>query len=130
MRAYAERIVIVCGGQIVGEHPRCFKRGRTLYNPWHYVAALERKPGALRNGAPFKEWNLPGAMTRVRERLARHSDGDRQFVDILSMVALYGLEAVTEACTAALDEQVVSSAHVVNLVPHPTSEKMDARDPD
>ena len=116
VRAYAERIVIVCGGQIVGEHPRCFERGRTLYNPWHYVAALERKPGALRNGAPFKEWNLPGAMTRVRERLARHSDGDRQFVDILSMVALYGLEAVTEACAAALDEQVVSSAHVVNLL--------------
>jgi transposase len=68
VHAYAERIVVVCGGQIVGEHPRCFERGRTLYNPWHYVAALERKPGALRNGAPFKDWNLPAAMTRLRER--------------------------------------------------------------
>ena len=28
--------------------------------------------GALRNGAPFKDWNLPAAMTRLRERLARH----------------------------------------------------------
>jgi hypothetical protein len=116
VHAYAERIVIVCGGQLIGEHPRCFERGRTLYNPWHYVAALERKPGALRNGAPFKDWNLPAAMTRLRERLARHSDGDRQFVDILSMVALYGLEAVSDACAAALDEQVLSSAHVVNLL--------------
>ena len=116
VHAYAERIVVVCGGEIIGEHPRCFERGRTLYNPWHYVAALERKPGALRNGAPFKDWNLPGAMTRLRERLARRSDGDRQFVDILSMVALYGLDAVTEACAAALEEQVVSSAHVVNLL--------------
>jgi transposase len=116
VHAYAERIVVLCGGQVIGEHPRCFERGRTLYNPWHYVAALERKPGALRNGAPFKDWNLPAAMTRLRERLARHGDGDRQFVDILSMVALYGLEAVTEACAAALDEQVVSSAHVVNLL--------------
>ena len=116
VHAYAERIVVICGGQIVGEHPRCFERGRTLYNPWHYVAALERKPGALRNGAPFKDWNLPASMTRLRERLTRHSDGDRQFVDILSMVALYGLDAVTEACAAALDEQVVSSAHVVNLL--------------
>ena len=57
---------------MIGEHPRCFGRGRTLYNPWHYVAALERKPGALRNGAPFKDWNLPAAMTRLRERLAKH----------------------------------------------------------
>jgi transposase len=116
VRAYAERIVAICAGQLIGEHPRCFDRGRTLYNPWHYVAALERKPGALRNGAPFKDWNLPASMTRLRERLAKHADGDRQFVDILSMVALYGLEAVSEACATALDEQVVSSGHVVNLL--------------
>jgi hypothetical protein len=116
IRAYAERIVVVCAGEVIGEHPRCFERGRTLYNPWHYVAALERKPGALRNGAPFKDWNLPASMTRLRERLAKHTDGDRQFVDILLMVSLYGLEAVSDACATALDEQVVSSAHVVNLL--------------
>jgi hypothetical protein len=116
VRAYAERIVVLSAGQIIGEHARCFERGRTLYNPWHYVAALERKPGALRNGAPFKDWNLPAFLTRLRERLAKHADGDRQFVDILSMVALYGLEAVSEACAVALEEQVVSSAHVVNLL--------------
>ena len=116
VRAYAERIVELCGGQVIGEHARCFERGCTLYNPWHYVAALERKPGALRNGAPFKDWNLPSAMTRLRERLAKHTDGDHQFVEILSMVALYGLEAVSGACAAALAEQVVTSAHVVNLL--------------
>ena len=116
VRAYAERIVVVCGGQVIGEHARRFDRDHTFYNPWHYVAALERKPGALRNGAPFKDWNLPAPMTRLRERLAKHADGDRQFVDILSMVALYGLDAVSEACAAALDEQAASSAHVVNLL--------------
>lgn len=116
VRAYAQRIVVLCAGQIVGEHPRCFERGQTIYNPWHYVTALERKPGALRNGAPFKDWNLPASMTRLRERLVRHIDGDRQFVDILSMVALYGLEAVSAACAEALEEQVVTSAHVVNLL--------------
>jgi hypothetical protein len=101
---------------MIGEHPRFFGRGHVQYNPWHYVPALERKPGALRNGAPFKDWNLPAAMTRLRERLARHPDGDRQFVEVLSMVALYGLEAVTEACAVALNEQVATSAHVVNLL--------------
>jgi hypothetical protein len=116
VRAYAERIVVVCGAEVIAEHPRSFERGRTLYNPWHYVAALERKPGALRNGAPFKDWNLPGSLTRLRERLAKHADGDRQFVDILLMVSLYGLDAVSDACASALDEQVVSSAHVVNLL--------------
>jgi hypothetical protein len=44
---------------MVGEHDRCFGRGQTIYNPWHYVPVLARKPGALRNGAPFKDWVLP-----------------------------------------------------------------------
>ena len=116
LRAYADRIVVVADGRVIGEHARRFDRYQTVYNPWHYVPALEHKPGALRNGAPFKDWNLPAAMTRLRERLARHSDGDRQFVEILSMVALYGLDAVSGACATALEEAVVTSAHVVNLL--------------
>ena len=55
LRTYAERIVAVAAGQIVGEHVRSFERDRTFFDPWHYVAALEKKPGALRNGAPFKD---------------------------------------------------------------------------
>jgi transposase len=116
VRAYATRIVIVADSVVIGEHDRQFGRYKTAYNPWHYVPALEHKPGALRNGAPFKDWNLPSSMTRLRERLARHADGDRQFVEILSMVALYGLNGVSNACATALDEDVVSSAHVVNLL--------------
>jgi hypothetical protein len=55
-------------------------------------------------------------MTRLRERLARHCNGDRQFVEVLSLVAIYGLEAVSDACASALEKQVVASAHVVNLL--------------
>ena len=116
LRAYATRIVIVVDGVVIGEHVRQFSRYHAVYNPWHYVPALEHKPGALRNGAPFKDWNLPESMTRLRARLARHADGDRQFVEILSMVALYSLPAVSAACATALEEQVVTSAHVVNLL--------------
>ena len=50
VQAYADRIVIRQDGVVVGEHARCFGRGRCLYDPWHYVPVLARKPGALRNG--------------------------------------------------------------------------------
>src|SRR6516162_5627464 len=70
VQAYADRIVIRQDGRIVAEHPRSFGRGETVYDPWHYVPVLARKPGALRNGAPFKDWVLPGAMERVRRKLA------------------------------------------------------------
>ena len=56
---YADRIVIRQDGRIVDEHRRSFGRGETVYDPWHYVPVLARKPGALRNGAPFKDWVLP-----------------------------------------------------------------------
>jgi hypothetical protein len=70
VHAYADRIVIRQDGRIVAEHPRSFGRSDTVYDPWHYVPVLARKPGALRNGAPFKDWVLPAAMERVRRKLA------------------------------------------------------------
>jgi hypothetical protein len=41
--------------RVVGEHRRCLGRDQTVYDPWHYVPMLARKPDALRNGAPFKD---------------------------------------------------------------------------
>ena len=58
--AYADRIVIRQDGCVVAEHPRSFGRGDTVYDPWHYVPVLARKPGALRNGAPFKDLGATG----------------------------------------------------------------------
>ena len=83
VHAYADRIVICQDGRIVGEHARAFGRGETVYDPWHYVPVLARKPGALRNGAPFKDWVLPAAMERIRRKLAGADDSHRQMVTSL-----------------------------------------------
>jgi hypothetical protein len=64
---------------------------------------LARKPGALRNGAPFKDWALPGALGKVRAKLTGRDDGDRQMVDILAAVLTDGISAVEAACAEALD---------------------------
>jgi hypothetical protein len=82
IQAYADRIVIRQDGAIVGEHDRRFGRGETVYDPWHYVPVLARKPGALRNGAPFKGWPLPVSLEQIRRKLAAAKDGDRQMVEI------------------------------------------------
>ncbi len=116
VRAYAERIEIRQDGRVVGEHRRSFGRDRTIYDPWHYVPVLARKPGALRNGAPFKDWVLPTALERVRRKLAGSHDGDRQMVDILTAVLSDGLPAVEAACAAALSEGVHSADIVLNIL--------------
>jgi transposase len=116
VRAYAERIELRQDGRVVGEHRRVFGRGRTVFDPWHYVPVLARKPGAWRNGAPFKGWLLPGALERVRRKLAGAGDGDRQMVDILSAVLSDGLPAVEAACAEALREGVHSADVVLNVL--------------
>ena len=116
LRTYAERIVTVAEGQIVGEHVRSFERDRTFFDPWHYVAALERKPGALRNGAPFKDWALPRALREMKDRLLRKPGGDRQFVTILATIAEDGIEAVSVACELALEANAISDDYVLNAL--------------
>ena len=116
IRAYAERIELRQDGRIVGEHARCFGRDRTVFDPWHYVPVLARKPGALRNGAPFKDSVLPAGLERVRRKLAAVEDGDRQMVDILGAVLSDGLPAIEAACAEALREGVHSAAVILNIL--------------
>jgi transposase len=122
IHAYADRIVIRQDGRIVAEHRRSFSRGETTYNPWHYVPVLARKPGALRNGAPFKDWVLPAAMERVRRKLAGVDDGNRQMVDILAAVLTDGLVAVEAAAprsspTASTPPMSFSTFWPVSAIP-------------
>ncbi len=102
LRIYAKKIVIVSGKKIIGEHDRCFKRHKRIYNPWHYVPILERKPGALRNGAPFKDFKLPASMQKIRTILSSHPDSDKKFTKILLEVQEYGLDKVDKICLEVL----------------------------
>jgi hypothetical protein len=116
IRAYAERIEVRQDGRVVAQHPRAFGRDQTVFDPWHYVPVLARKPGALRNGAPFKDWVLPAALERVRRKLASADDGDRQMVTILTAVLSDGLPAVEAACAEALREGVHSADVILNIL--------------
>ena len=116
VQAYADRIRVRQDGEVVADHERCFGRDQTLYDPWHYVPVLARKPGAMRNGAPFKDWVLPGALGRVRQKLKGVPDGDRQMVKILSAVLADGIPAVEAACTEALEAGLCSSDVVLNAL--------------
>ena len=116
LHAYADRIVIRQKGRVVAEHARAIRRGATIFNPWHYVPVLVRKPGALRNGAPFKDWVLPGAIERARRKLAGSDEGDRQMVKILAAVLEDGLTTVEAACAEALSQGVHSADVILNIL--------------
>lgn len=116
IRAYASRIEVRQDGLVVGEHARSFGRDQTIYDPWHYVPVLARKPGAWRNGAPFKDWVLPVSIENIRRRLRSADDGDRQMVSILTAVLSDGLPAVEAACAEAVREGLCSADIVLNIL--------------
>jgi len=116
IRAYADRIEVRCAGELVAEHSRVFGRDRTIYDPWHYLPVLARKPGALRNGAPFVDWELPPALTTLRRKLGRGDEADRRFVRVLAMVLTDGLEAVEAAVGETLEAGTASDDVVLNIL--------------
>ncbi len=119
LRVYPERIVVAAEGQIVCEHPRVIQRShhllpRTVYDWRHYLAVLQRKPGALRNGAPFTE--LPSAFRQLQDLMLRRPGGDREMVDILALVLQHDEQAVLCAVELALEAGVPTKTHVLNLL--------------
>ncbi|MEI8055749.1 MAG: IS21 family transposase, partial [bacterium] len=128
VRAYANKIIIVFKGKIIGEHERCFERKRKIYDPWHYIPALEYKPGALRNGVPFKLLKLPQSFITIQEKLRTHENGDKQFIKILLQVSKQGLDKVDEACANALKTGVSNADFVIQyLAPAAPKEKTEER---
>ncbi len=116
VRAYADRIVVRLGDEVVAEHARHFGRDRTIYDPWHYLPVLANKPGALRNGAPFQGWDLPPALARLRRKLGSGDEADRRFVRVLATVLIDGLEAVEAAIRETLDGGAASDEVILNIL--------------
>ena len=116
LRVYALTIEVFAGSEPIGSHQRTFGRNKTLFNPWHYLPLLERKPGALRNGAPFKDWQLPSAILKVKSILMKRRGGDRECVEVLLAMSEHGIEAVSVACELALTEHVVSRDYILNTL--------------
>lgn len=90
LHVYPKQLVVLAEGQTVCEHARIIDRshrkpGKVMYDWRHYLAVIPRKPGALRNGAPFTE--MPYAFRQLQDQMLRKDSGDREMVDILSLVS-------------------------------------------
>lgn len=117
-RLYPGRVRVVVDERVVAEHDRLDGEGRTRYDWQHYVPLVQRKPGALRNGAPFAD--LPAALQRLRRALLREAGGDRAMAQVLACVPERGLETVLVAVELALENAPpsgrVSVEHVQNVL--------------
>jgi len=119
LRVYPDRLVIVAEANVIATHERVFSRdhsvsGKTIYDWRHYLSVVQRKPGALRNGAPFAE--LPESFRQLQTKLLKRPGGDREMVDILALVLLHDEQRVEQAVTEALKVEQPSKQHVLNCL--------------
>lgn len=119
LRVYADRLVVVAEANVVATHARIFSRdhnshGKTIYDWRHYLSVVQRKPGALRNGAPFSE--LPDSFKQLQTRLLKRQGGDRDMADILALVLWHDEPLLEQAIREALKAGEPSKQHVLNCL--------------
>lgn len=115
-KSYADRLVFIYEGKEVGQHIRQFTRGGTYYDWQHYLPLLARKPGALRNGAPFAEMPLPDELLFVQNHLQQHPQGLRDFAHILSYIPTESMDSVVAACSMAIQSGTISKDVILNIL--------------
>jgi hypothetical protein len=102
-------IRIKCAGILVAEHPRCWDRHRTIFNQIHYLALLERKPGALNFARPLAEWPPPACFAALQSRLQADvpTAGAVQYIRVLRVLESDSLDGLTGVVEAAPDRSSV-----------------------
>ncbi|WP_425129965.1 Mu transposase domain-containing protein, partial [Burkholderia vietnamiensis] len=114
VRCYPAYLSVVADAQEIARHERSFERHMTFYDWRHYITLVERKPGALRNGAPFV--TMPQPLQQLQRHLLKHPGGDHIMTQVLAAVREHGLDAVLLAVQAALDSGRPSGEHVLNVL--------------
>jgi hypothetical protein len=90
----------VVNDQLVARHDRCWKKEKTFYEPVHYLALLERKPGSLDFARPMEEWDLPPCFDQLRRRL--EAEGTWEYIKVLQLLERATVGQVGEAIEHAL----------------------------
>jgi len=114
LRIYPTELRLVADGREIARHARSFERDQTFYDFTHYIGIVDRKPGALRNGAPFAE--MPEPLLRLQRHLLKQTGGDRVMADVLGAIPHHGLDAVLVAVELALESGRPSGEHVLNVL--------------
>lgn len=104
VKGYCARVVLCAGGNEVAQHDRIWADEQVRFEPLHYLALLERKPGALDHARPLQGWTLPACFGLLRRRLEaeREGEGTREYIKVLRLLERHSLSRLRAAVEQAL----------------------------
>ena len=118
VKGFVDEVAIICGASEIARHPRVYGRGQFVFDPKHYLALLEQKPGALDQAAPLQNWTLPEPLQHLRRLLeARMGNrGKREFIQALRLIEVFPETLVAAAALDAIRLGAISFDAVKQLV--------------
>jgi len=118
VKGFVDEVVILCDGAQVARHARSYGHGVFVYDPLHYLALIETKPGSLDQAAALQDWDLPPAFQHMRHLLeARMGNrGKREFIQILRLMEIASKEVVAAAVTDAIQLGAIGFDAVKQIV--------------
>ena len=104
VKGYWQEVVLCAQGQEVARHRRNWAAEQVSFEPLHYLALLERKPGAFDHARPLAGWTLPECFLLLRRRLEAERDGDgtREYIRVLRLLENHPLPQVRAAVEQGL----------------------------
>jgi hypothetical protein len=104
VKGFVDEVAIICGADEIARHSRIYGRGQFVFDPKHYLALLEQKPGALDQAAPLQSWTLPEPLQHLRRLLEVRmgNRGKREFVQVLRLMEIFPESIVAAATTDAI----------------------------
>lgn len=90
--------------EVVARHRRIWEKERVCFDPLHYLALLEKKPGALDHALPLEKWDLPDCFGVLRRRLEseRGGEGTREYIGVLRLLEKHPMKRLSQAVEEAL----------------------------
>ena len=115
-----EDVAITSGTNVIARHARHWGKEHTTFDPVHYLALLERKPGAIDFARPLENWELPGCFATLRRRLeADLADlGTREFIKVLRLLEGATVPQLAKAVETALSIGATGSDAVALILFH------------
>jgi hypothetical protein len=118
VKAFVDEVVIFCDGAEIARHARSYERDDFVFEPRHYLALLEQKPGALDQAAPLQDWALPQTLQTLR-RLLESRMGKREFVQVLRLTEVFAEDIVVAAALDAIGFDAVKQLVVARVENRP-----------
>ena len=115
--ATVDEVRIVFEDRLAARHQRCRKKQQSLFEPVHYLALLERKPGGFDHARPLADWDLPVSFGILRRRLEAEFDGQgtREFIKVLRLLETHSVKSLQRAVEHGL-EIVATGCDAIRLI--------------